>query len=147
LNRLWQLYAYFRPFAPIEPIYIGIGVRDRPYEHLRFARGMRPASQHSNPSLIRVIRTGAALGLETPVVVLRSGLTADEAIIAERAFIAAIGRAHLGTGPLLNRSPGGPVAETLSVVERTPLPDIAINAELRRRDPLKVSVLRRAASK
>jgi hypothetical protein len=52
----WHLYCYFRPFAPIEPCYIGIGTKQRWSTHLRFAKGGRAASGHSCPKLIKYIR-------------------------------------------------------------------------------------------
>ena len=69
-----------------------------------------------------------ALGLEPPIVIIRDGLTRDDAEQLERLLIAAIGREP--HGPLFNGNGGVRIDEP--PVEREWL----INRELRRRDPL-----------
>jgi hypothetical protein len=123
------VYGYFRPFAPIEPIYIGQGRDQRPYSHLRLARGRAEVGLHGNRRLIECLRAGLALGFEPPIVIIRDGLTRDAAEDLERLLIRAIGREP--NGPLLNANAGvRPLDEP--IVERP----WQVNRDLRRRDPL-----------
>jgi hypothetical protein len=104
----WIIYLLFRPYEPIEPIYVGIGKRSwRPFVHSSNARGNRPATDFSNPYLISTIRKALRLGLETPVIVMRRHLSYENVCACERALIAALGRRDLKTGPLLNLTAGG----------------------------------------
>ena len=66
----YSVYGYWRPFAPVDIIYIGQGRDQRPYAHLRLARSSRDADWHGNTRLIQ-LRSGLALGFEPPVVIIR----------------------------------------------------------------------------
>ena len=92
----YYLYVYFRPWNA-EPCYIGKGRGKRWREHLTRA---------SNNHLAKIIAKAGRLGLEVPVVIARSDLSHDQAIAAEIAWIAAIGREAKG-GPLVNATDGG----------------------------------------
>ena len=90
MKDIFYVYVYF--FLDGRPAYVGKGHGDR-------WRG-----GHSNKQLNGAVRNA---GGSLPVVVVRDGLTEVEAFATEIAFIVAIGRADLGTGPLLNHTDGG----------------------------------------
>jgi hypothetical protein len=133
---MWKLYCYFN-LDPLTPLYVGVGIKDRPWVHLKFARSdNRAASTHGNPGLIRRLRQLLAMGAEPPIVVLRTGLSYEAALIAERAFIAAIGRVNMGTGPLLNLTSGGPRDDGPSAEELYLQSERELNAQQRRKHEL-----------
>ena len=89
----FYVYVIFRPNGI--PCYVGKGKGQRADHHARFSH-----SKH-----LRNIFNKA--GGKLPVVKVREGLTDAEACATEIAFIAAIGRIDLGTGPLVNLCEGG----------------------------------------
>lgn len=91
-KRRFYIYAVFRRSG--EPCYIGKGTGDRYLSH--------SAGSH-NTRLSHLFRQDSDL----PVVILRDDLTEDEAWELEALFIGTIGRADIGTGPLVNHSDGG----------------------------------------
>lgn len=106
-HRIYYIYAYFRPDG--RPLYIGKGQAKRWGHHLNQARNIIAGGawpKNVNPHFLRIIVRALRSGLETPVVVLQDGLTAQEAVRNEVALIAAIGREANG-GPLVNLTDGG----------------------------------------
>lgn len=90
----FYVYVYFRLDG--SPCYVGKGRGERWLVHER----QESHNQHFN----RIIsKAGASL----PKVKTREGLTNAAAIETEIALIAAIGRADLGSGPLVNHTIGG----------------------------------------
>ncbi len=100
----WYLYVKFR--ETFEPFYVGIGsTRDRWVAHEAQARGTR---RLVNPHKVAIIRKMWANGwTDIPTVKIATGLTYAQACTYEIAWIAAVGRADLGKGPLTNRTDGG----------------------------------------
>jgi hypothetical protein len=86
------VYIVFRPDG--SSLYVGKGSGDRWRRHDRKNR--------QNPHYAAVLKQA---GGDLPVVIIRSGLTDDEALEIEAAFIAAIGREP--HGPLVNLVDGG----------------------------------------
>lgn len=99
----FYVYIYFRPNGV--PCYVGKGCRSRWIKHERDCH---------NPHLAAIIRVA---GGELPKVKIREGLTHDEAIEIERAFILAIGREPYG--PLVNQTDGGEGMEGWSPSQET----------------------------
>lgn len=93
----FYVYAIFRPWDG-SPCYIGKGRKGRINVH---------AKRRSNPHLRNIFERAERLGLDVPVIKIRIGLSESDAFSAERALIAAIGRADLGSGPLTNHTDGG----------------------------------------
>lgn len=89
--RVFYVYIFFRPWDG-SPCYVGKGRGKR----WCYFRGRK------NPELSKII---SEAGGELPSVKIRDGLTADEALSIEAAFIEAIGRAP--NGPLVNLTAGG----------------------------------------
>jgi hypothetical protein len=89
----FYVYAIFRLDG--SPCYIGKGTGNRWRQHGHKGRD-------SNWRLVELIHEA---GGELPTVIIRSGLSDDEAKRTEMAFIAAIGRGH--KGPLVNFTDGG----------------------------------------
>jgi len=89
----YYVYVYFRLNG--EPCYIGKGKEDRWLVHEK---------RCTNKRLWRIIQKS---GGELPKVIIRDCLTNDEAKEIEKAFIKALGRLDLGTGPLVNLTDGG----------------------------------------
>lgn len=87
------VYIIFRPDG--RPCYVGKGKGNRWEVHER---------RTHNPYLARII---AKAGGSIPKIKVREDLTDAEACETEIAFIAAIGRRDLGTGPLVNLTDGG----------------------------------------
>ena len=142
----YTVYCLFDPFD-FGPIYIGRGRRHRCYVHSAFARSNRPAAEHGNIGLIERLRAGLAWAFEAPAVELFTDLTADQHIAYERTWIKALGRRDLGTGRLYNLNDGTPEDEVL-VRRWRPLPaSMLVTPLLRKRDPMQVSVVRRAKVK
>lgn len=79
------------------PCYVGQGVGDRYKRH-----GYNKSSR--NPHLAAIYKNAGDNPL--PVAIIRDGLSRDEAVEIEAAFIQAIGRECNG-GPLVNRTDGG----------------------------------------
>lgn len=90
--RDYYVYVLYRPCG--KPCYVGKGKGNRWLAHDKNA---------TNPYLKRII---AKAGGPLPKAKVREGLTSDEALAAEIAFIAAIGRKIHG-GPLVNMTDGG----------------------------------------
>jgi hypothetical protein len=89
----FYVYIYFRLNGV--PCYVGKGRGYRWAEH--------EYKRSSNPILARIIEKA---GRPLPKIKVREGLSNEEAIATEIAFIAAIGREHVG-GPLVNLTDGG----------------------------------------
>jgi hypothetical protein len=94
LSRVFYVYVIFHPTGT--PCYVGKGRGKRWKSH---ARG----DSHNSVLKRMIQRFGASL----PVAVIRDGLTEAEAFETEVALIAAIGRADICTGSLLNKTDGG----------------------------------------
>jgi uncharacterized protein YaiI (UPF0178 family) len=106
---LCRFYVYILFRLDGRPCYVGKGKGNRWQDHDRYA---------SNIHLRRII---AKSGGPLPGVIVRDGLTEDEAYATEIAFIAAIGREANG-GPLVNMTDGGeglrnPAPETLEKIK------------------------------
>lgn len=92
-NNDFYVYVIFRPNGV--PCYVGKGKGQRAQHHAKYSH-----SRH-----LRNIYKQA--GGTLPLIKVREGLTDSDACIIETAFIAAIGRKDLGTGPLVNLCAGG----------------------------------------
>jgi hypothetical protein len=92
MPRNFYVYIKFRPDG--SPCYVGKGKGNRHKVHEKFG---------TNRHLVNIIRNA---GGSVPTVIIRSGLTEDEAFSMEVAFIKAIGREAHG-GPLVNLTDGG----------------------------------------
>jgi hypothetical protein len=99
LSPEYYVYALFRPDTGTV-FYIGMGKGDRAWQHVGESRRHRSYKDNLIRKLIDV--RGYP---EIPVVILRGGLTRDEAINLEIIMIAALGR--YPNGPLTNRTAGG----------------------------------------
>lgn len=95
-SRDFYVYVIFRPDG--RPCYVGKGKGDRWLHHERRAKA------HYNKHLSHIIAAAVA---PLPKIKVREDLTEAEASAIEIAFIAAIGRADLGLGPLVNLTDGG----------------------------------------
>lgn len=93
LDRRFYIYLLFRPNG--RPCYLGKGRGERWTKHER--RGTH------NLHLSRIIKNAKA---PLPKVIIRDGLTEEEAFVLEKIFIKAIGREKDG-GPLVNKTDGG----------------------------------------
>lgn len=93
----FYVYCLFRPWN-LEPCYIGKGHGHRIGEH--FTLG----AKHYNKHLASIIKMSDR---EIPAVILHENLDEKTAFEYEKAFIAAIGRADRGKGPLCNWTDGG----------------------------------------
>jgi hypothetical protein len=91
--RVFYVYVFFYPNG--RPCYVGKGTGGRWRDHVRKAK---------NKQLRGVFRKADG---ELPVVIIREELIESEAFSLERALIAAIGRADLGDGSLVNHTDGG----------------------------------------
>ena len=96
-ENVYYVYVYFRRNG--EPFYVGKGKGSRYKDHLRAVK----KQQHWNVYFARVL---AKEGVDAPVVIIRDGLSEQEAFAVEGALIRAIGRAANG-GPLTNMTDGG----------------------------------------
>ena len=95
----FYIYAAFRPWNGT-PCYIGKGGRnDRMSTHQM--RGVR----HPNRLFANIFKKAQRMGQNVIFVKLRMGLSEAEALAAEMALIAAVGRKP--HGPLVNRTDGG----------------------------------------
>lgn len=95
------VYVMFRETG--EPFYVGKGRYDRPKDHIREAKIGSPHNKHKQNIIKKLLREFG----EVPVVIIRDELTNDQACEIEVALIAAIGRADLGKGPLVNLTDRG----------------------------------------
>lgn len=89
----FYVYVIFRTNGI--PCYVGKGRGQRSKHHAKFSHNRHLRNIYN--------QAGGVL----PLVKIREGLTDPEACSIERAFIAAIGRADLGLGPLVNFCDGG----------------------------------------
>jgi hypothetical protein len=103
----YYVYCYFRLDG--RPCYVGKGHGRRWKEH---------TTKKTNRHLRALIDQALAQDRELPVVILREGLTDDEAQALEITFIAAIGR-EVDGGPLVNFTDGGEGTAGLSPSEET----------------------------
>jgi hypothetical protein len=142
LNTNYIVYVIFSP-EDGSPAYVGEGTsRDRPWTHLKAARGL---SAKVVP-FVAQLRKWLAAGLDIPIVIIRRGLHAGESKDIEGRLIAILGRRNIGTGPLWNVQPGqasgdepGGTARELSYRRRAYVPaEVLINRELRRTNPMLV---------
>lgn len=92
------VYILFRPDTGL-PFYVGQGSIKRPIDHLK-PSSLRKASYKNH--LLRQFITD---GYDIPSVIVRNGLTNEQACETEIALIAAIGRSP--RGPLTNATNGG----------------------------------------
>jgi hypothetical protein len=118
IRRDFYVYIYFRLNGI--PCYIGKGSG---------LRWRRHNWNSGNPHLKAIAKQARG---KLPVIIIRDGLTADEAFAIEVAFIAAIGRADLGTGPLVNLTDGGDGTSNLTEETRR---RIAVATAERMKDP------------
>jgi hypothetical protein len=93
------VYMWFRPDGV--PLYVGWGKHRVASKQPRWADHLKNCH---NRYLGKMLREH---GLNLPLVIVRDGLTPEEAKTVERTLIAAIGRADLKTGPLANHTDGG----------------------------------------
>ena len=100
------VYVIFRPCG--EPCYVGKGKRDR---------WKIPPNKRNNIHLLRIYEKYGDL----PVVKVREFLSEEDAAETEKAFIKALGRRELGTGPLVNMTEGGEGISGYSHLEITRL--------------------------
>jgi hypothetical protein len=103
-------YGYCHPETGIWR-YVGEGHTkdkyDRKTDHLEYAKRLDlPAKNYPNPRLIYWIRKLLRKGLEPKIVILKSGMSQEEAYAQEQKFIARIGRIEDG-GTLYNFDSGG----------------------------------------
>lgn len=105
---LRRCYVYVWFYADGRPLYVGKGTyrsydrRQRWGDHLKSS---------SNKALAGVFRKASA---ELPIVIIAENLSNREAFSLEVSLIKAIGRADLGTGPLVNHTDGGEGPANLS---------------------------------
>jgi hypothetical protein len=92
----YYVYVLFRETGV--PFYVGLGQGNRWYDHER-----RPSKARSHKNRI-IARMRANGWTDIPKVKVREHLTQEQAIVTERALIAAIGR--YPSGPLANKSDG-----------------------------------------
>lgn len=107
---IFYVYILFRPWDG-SPFYVGKGKNDRIRMH------ERKANKHYNERLANIIKKARKLGLEIPKIIIRSGLSEQDAFDTEMAFIGAIGRREDG-GPLVNLTRGGEGVSNLSPSSR-----------------------------
>lgn len=86
------------------PFYVGLGKRERMYDHVRES-SLAPGRRDSTKA--QYIRECLARGFVPTPTKVAEDLTLEEAKAYERLLIKLIGRRDLGTGPLLNLAPGG----------------------------------------
>lgn len=75
------------------PIYVGMGSKSRPYEHLRGTH---------NKIFARTLKSISEADLKPLIVIKKTGLLPDDAYRLEIKLIRRIGRMDLGEGPLTN---------------------------------------------
>ena len=98
----FYVYVLFRENGV--PFYVGKGRGKRWFRHEETARGSK--RRDGNRHKLAVIRKMHVAGLDVPKVKVATSLTDDQACAYEVAWIAAIGRADLGSGPLANMTNG-----------------------------------------
>ena len=99
MTRNCFVYALTRPNG--EPFYIGKGTSRRVADHAREAR------KGSQTIKCRIIRKIWADGETVGHVVIKNGLSAEDAYALEAELIAYYGRIDIGTGVLANHTDGG----------------------------------------
>lgn len=109
------VYVLFTPWDA-QPCYVGKGTGNRAHHHNR--HGVLHKNEHLAAIYARA--TGPL-----PVIILRDGLTEEQALEAERALIEAIGRLDLGTGPLCNQRDGGEKTSNFSHETKAKISTIA----------------------
>jgi len=97
-NPVFYIYVLFRETG--EPFYVGKGKGDRWLHH---EQETRRYTSHKHA----IIRKMRAAGYEIPKVKLHEDLQDEVACAYEKILIAAIGRADLKQGPLVNKTDGG----------------------------------------
>ena len=97
---------YFLIDEDATPFYVGKGELTRPNDHLKESRLKETKKPRNKHKIHKIRKTQRALG-EVPIVIAAEGLTDAQSNEMEIAFIAAIGRADLGLGPLTNMTDGG----------------------------------------
>lgn len=105
----FYVYAYYEPVDGCDeyqlPFYIGKGTGNRAWKHA--TNCFDPRSSMFNSHFYRKLRKLIENGVNPAIEILVDQLSGVEAIAAEKLFIAAIGRAHLDSGPLCNMTSGG----------------------------------------
>jgi hypothetical protein len=114
LNRCY-VYVYLDPRKPgvftygeysfkQEPFYVGKGVDDRAWSHLKECR----QAKNNNKQFINKLRK-IQRNVGSPTILLYSeNMLSDDAYLLEERMISTIGRLNTSTGPLCNIDGGGP---------------------------------------
>lgn len=100
----YYTYLYRNPETQ-EPFYVGMGKRNRKFDHLKEAK-TRPeptAGEHK----LNTIRKILANGKEPIIEIVKDNITREEAVELEIQLIARYGRKDNGTGILTNQTDGG----------------------------------------
>ena len=121
----YYIYAYCNQYKssmiidqivfPGEPFYIGYGKNSRMFAHLKEARsviagGPVRGNKHKIYSIVSLL----TMGITPEIVIVRDGLSKDEACKLETDLIRRIGKRIDGSGPLTNIARGGTGGDTLS---------------------------------
>ena len=105
MSAVYQLYNLVDP-RNNEVFYVGIGQKGRAQSHLGTTKNMIRNGSKLKGRHVRIAELLEA-GLEHAVVIVKTGMTKDQALADEIAMIEKLGRADQGRGPLLNRTKGG----------------------------------------
>lgn len=99
------IFTYSDVIFDYEPFYIGKGTGDRCYYHLNEALYSKEISKsYKCNKILKIIRDCK----DTPKIVkIMDYLTNEESLESERVLVDRIGRLNIGTGPLVNKIPGG----------------------------------------
>lgn len=102
------LYQYGDYYFEYEPFYIGKGIRDRIFHHIKEAKGYCALRGRINYlKLHKINKIITETGRDPIIVILYKGIPETCAIEHEMALIRLIGRRDTGTGPLCNMTNGG----------------------------------------
>jgi hypothetical protein len=98
MSTQFYVYVIFRPWDG-SPLYVGKGKGNRSDKHATLGK------RHVNRNVAAAFEKAASLGLECPIVKIRSNLAESEAFEIEKTLISVIGRKP--NGPLANLTDGG----------------------------------------